>query len=130
ALGPGGPPRRGGRGPRSPLRRARRAAGAAGRRDPDSARVHAVRRVPVSSPAPAEADEHYLATAPGEYPDLLEPLGGEEVRVGRGLWEALWIDVIDAPPGEHTLTLALTDTTGEQVLAEHAVQLRVHPHQL
>ena len=96
----------------------------------DSARVHAVRRVPVSSPAPAEADEHYLATAPGEYPDLLEPLGGEEVRVGRGLWEALWIDVIDAPPGEHTLTLALTDTTGEQVLAEHAVQLRVHPHQL
>src|SRR5699024_11257453 len=78
----------------------------------------------------SEADEHYLATAPGEYPDLLEPLGGEEVRVGRGLWEALWIDVIDAPPGEHTLTLALTDTTGEQVLAEHAVQLRVHPHQL
>src|SRR5699024_5584591 len=95
-----------------------------------SARVHAVRRVPVSSPAPAEPDEHYLATAPGEYPDLLEPLPDGVVRVERGIWEALWIDLVDAPPGEHDLTLTLAAAEGGQVLAEQVLRLRVHPHRL
>lgn len=96
----------------------------------DRARVHAVRRVPVSHPAPEDADEHYLATTPGEYPDLLEPLADETVELGRGIWEALWIDVVDAEPGTHELTIALSDTEGGPVLAEHTATLLVHPHAL
>src|SRR5699024_6014882 len=95
-----------------------------------SARVHAVRRVPVSSPAPADPDEHYLVTEPGEYPDLLEPLPDGVVSVDRGIWEALWIDVADAPPGEHDLTLTLSAAEGGEVLAEQVLRLRVHAHRL
>ena len=97
------------------------------------ARVHAVRRVPVSAPAPENADEHYLSTAPGEYPDLLEPLGGDCVHLTPGIWESLWIDVIGAQEsdaGDHTLTISLCDETGEQILAEQTAQLRLHAHRL
>lgn len=59
----------------------------------EHARVCAVRRVPASFPAPENADEHYLATAPGDYPDLLEPVTDGTVQLTAGLWEALWIDV-------------------------------------
>lgn len=96
----------------------------------ESARVHAVRRVPVSHPAPEDPDPQYLVTAPGEYPDLLEPLAGDTVPLGRGIWEALWIDVVDAEPGTHELTLSLTDPEGGRILAEHTATLLVHPHVL
>src|SRR5699024_690490 len=96
----------------------------------DSAPVTAVRRVPGSSPAPADPDEHYLVTEPGEYPDLLEPLPDGVVSVDRGIWEALWIDVADAPPGEHDLTLTLSAAEGGEVLAAQVLRLRVHAHRL
>ncbi|MGO1285361.1 MAG: glycoside hydrolase domain-containing protein [Brachybacterium sp.] len=96
------------------------------------ARVHAVRRVPVSSPAPENADEHYLVTEPGEYPDLLEPLDDGSLRLAPGLWEAVWIDVTgesEADAGDHALTITVSDEGG-RLLAEHTAQLRIHPHQL
>ncbi|WP_193106342.1 DUF4091 domain-containing protein [Brachybacterium sp. FME24] len=99
----------------------------------ERARVHAVRRVPVSSPAPEDPDEHYLATEPGEYPDLLEPIIGPTVQLSAGIWESLWIDVVpvdEADAGEHTLTISLTSADGEHVLAEHSALLRIHPHRL
>src|SRR5690606_6038087 len=78
----------------------------------DRARVHAVRRVPVATPAPAaeHADEHYLVTTPGEYPDLLEPLSGECVHLAPGRWESLWIDILgteETDAGDHALTITL-----------------------
>lgn len=97
------------------------------------ARVHAVRRVPVSAPAPENADEHYLTTTPGEYPDLLEPLRDDSVQLTPGIWESLWIDVAgaeEADAGDHALTITLSDGIGEQVLAEHTAQLRLHPRHL
>lgn len=96
------------------------------------ARAHAVRRVPVSHPAPEHADEHYLVTEPGDYPDLLEPLVDGAVHLEPGLWESLWIDVIgesEADAREHALTLTLHDAQGRQ-LAEHTALLRLHPHRL
>ena len=96
------------------------------------AAAHAVRRVPVSHPAPEDADEHYLVTEPGEYPDLLEPLDGGALRLEPGRWESVWIDVIgqdEADAGEHPLVLTLRDEAGQQ-LAEHTAQLRLHPHRL
>ena len=96
-------------------------------------RLHLVRRVPVSSPAPQDPDEHYLVTEPGEYPDLLEPVADGSVRLTPGTWESLWIDVVgasEADAGDHALTLTLTSADGENVLAEHVVQLRIHPQTL
>lgn len=95
-------------------------------------RVSAVRRVPVSSPAPENADEHYLTTAPGRYPDLLEPVRGV-ATVETGCWESLWVEVLveeAAEAGEHPLTITLTTEDGADVLAEHTIAVRVHPHEL
>lgn len=93
-----------------------------------AARLSVVRRVPVSAPAPEDADQHYLVTEPGEYPDVLEPLsgktgpGGSSIGTGTddstvvavaltpGRWEALWIDILvkDAQlAGVHQLTVRL-----------------------
>ena len=96
------------------------------------ARVHAVRRVPVSRPAPEDADEHYLVTAPGEYPDLLEPLDSDTVLLRPGLWEALWIDVRateGADAGDLDLTITLAGAGGH-VLTEQTARVRIHPHRL
>ncbi|OYN85855.1 DUF4091 domain-containing protein [Parenemella sanctibonifatiensis] len=95
----------------------------------DRASLAAVRRVPVSNPAPPEPDEHYLVTEPGDYPDLLEPFT-DEVRLPSG-WQSLWIEVLTenaADAGRHTLTVTLRDETS--VIAEHDVQLEVHAHRL
>jgi hypothetical protein len=96
------------------------------------AQVHAVRRVPVSHPAPEGADEHYLVTAPGEYPDVLEPLREDTVLLVPGRWEALWVDVratSEADAGDHDLTITLAGAGGT-VLAERTAQLRILPHRL
>lgn len=99
----------------------------------DRARLQVVRRVPVSSPAPEDPDEHYLVTAPGEYPDLLEPVDGDLVHLSPDLWDSLWIDVVgttEADAGDHELTLTLRDEEGEHLLGEQTVHLRIHPHRL
>ena len=98
----------------------------------DRVQLSAVRRVPVSSPAPEHPDEHYLVTEPGEYPDLLEPVTGGTVQLTPGVWEALWIDVIgesEADAGEHELTITLTGADGQQ-LAERTALVQIHPHRL
>lgn len=95
--------------------------------------LSAVRRVPVSTPAPEDPDEHYLVTEPGDYPDLLEPLTGTAVQLTPGRWEALWIDVVaeaEADAGEHELTITLRSPDGEHLLAEHTAHLQIHPHRL
>ncbi|MGO2721975.1 MAG: glycoside hydrolase domain-containing protein [Brachybacterium tyrofermentans] len=95
--------------------------------------LSAVRRVPVSTPAPEEPDEHYLVTEPGDYPDLLEPLTGGTVQLTPGRWEALWVDVVaeaEADAGEHELTITLRSPDGEHLLAEHTAHLQIHPHRL
>ena len=95
--------------------------------------LSAVRRVPVSTPAPEEPDEHYLVTEPGDYPDLLEPLTGTAVQLTPGRWEALWIDVVaesEADAGVHELTITLRSPDGEHLLAEHTAHLQIHPHRL
>ncbi len=54
--------------------------------------ISQVELVPVSLPSPYTADEHYLRTAPGLYPDRLRPVGGNidahsrELRPVPGQW--------------------------------------------
>lgn len=62
-----------------------------------SALVQQVDLVPVSLPAPADADPNeYLRLAPGLYPDLLRPLEGRP-DLTTGSWHALWITLEAAP---------------------------------
>ncbi len=97
--------------------------------------LSAVRRVPVSAPAPENADEHYLVTEPGEYPDVLEPVTGTTVDLTPGRWESLWIDVLveDAElAGVHELTVRLRPDSDDSNNGgtEHTLRLQIHPHQL
>lgn len=96
------------------------------------AEASVVRRVPVSTPCPDDPDEHYLATTPGDYPDLLEPVAGDVVRLVPGVWEAFWLDAVGAEAsdaGERTLIVTVTDADGG-VLTEQTALLRIHPHRL
>src|SRR5690625_3826980 len=91
-------------------------------------RLSTVRRVPVSSPAPENADEHYLVTEPGDYPDLLEPVTEGTVELTPGRWEALWIDVIaesEADAGEHEVTITVSDGDGAQEIGRASCRERV-----
>ena len=97
--------------------------------------LSAVRRVPVSAPAPENADEHYLVTEPDEYPDVLEPVTGTTVDPTPGRWESLWIDVLveDAElAGVHELTVRLRPDSDDSNNGgtEHTLRLQIHPHQL
>ncbi|MFC0674755.1 glycoside hydrolase domain-containing protein [Brachybacterium hainanense] len=98
-----------------------------------AATVSAVRRVPVSFAAADEVDEHYLVTEPGDYPDLLQPIGSdgvESILVTPGIWEAVWIDVrVDDPAlaGDHELSVSLR-TAGAS--AQHTARIQIHPHTL
>lgn len=95
-----------------------------------SSRRSVVRRVPVSYAAPPDADPQYLVTAPGEYPDLLEPVDDAPVTLTPGIWEALWIDVWVEDPalaGDHDLELTMS---AGGATARHRVRLRIHPRAL
>ncbi|WP_246955410.1 DUF4091 domain-containing protein [Brachybacterium sp. Marseille-Q7125] len=84
----------------------------------------AVRRVPVSSPAPENADAHYLVTEPGEYPDLLEPVtDGTVGGLTPGRWEALWIEVTGAPAGTHELVIRVNGKEQRAVVQVHDAEL-------
>ena len=82
--------------------------------------VVSVRRVdcvPVTIACLAEgADDNYLRTAPGLYPDLLSPLQYGGVSVMRHQLQSVWIELDlneRLPAGEHPVTIKLTNSSGE-----------------
>jgi len=78
-------------------------------------------------------DTNYLRTAPGLYPDLLNPVTESSYlmlmdRMTDACLQSFWVDIRvpeDAPAGEHILTFALTYE--ETVLAETAFTAEVIP---
>jgi len=90
--------------------------------------VRRVDCVPVTIACLAEgADDNYLRTAPGLYPDLLSPLQYGGVSVMRGQLQSVWIELNlyqYLPAGEHTVTLKLTNSSGE-VQTENTLVLSV-----
>ena len=82
--------------------------------------VVSVRRVdcvPVTIACLAEgADDNYLRTSPGLYPDLLSPLQYGGVSVMRHQLQSVWIELDlneRLPAGEHPITIKLTNSSGE-----------------
>lgn len=58
-----------------------------------TAEVSSVDLVPVSLPAFENADDGYLRTAPGLFPDLLRPVEDATIAPVPGQWRAAWIDL-------------------------------------
>ena len=88
-------------------------------------KIRRVRSVPVAKAkfygsGPCEAFER---TAPGLYPDLLEPLDGGKLNVTHDILESLWLEFSlpeNAPAGIHESTLVLKNyKTGEIEAREH-----------
>lgn len=81
-------------------------------------RLREVVTVPCRYPAHPERDEHYLRTAPGLYPDLLqEP--DDRIRLVPGQWKSLWVDLAvseEEEAGEVPITLTLMDQEGGELI--------------
>ncbi|WP_380159101.1 glycoside hydrolase domain-containing protein [Kineococcus sp. R86509] len=91
--------------------------------------LHRVGLVPVLLAAYEGADEHYLRTSPGLYPDPLHPLGsGEPVVSAVDTWSAWWVDVVVEDPeraGPRTIGVVVSTEDGVELFAAE-VGLRVH----
>lgn len=71
-----------------------------------------VRCVPVTFPTFPDADADYLRKTPGLYPDALEELPSARLATYSFHWEAVWIDVENAAPGQHAVTVKLLNPPG------------------
>ncbi len=90
--------------------------------------VHAVELVPNDLPAPEDADDGYTHIAPGLFPDLLRPLDGAALHMVAGQWRSAWVDVTvptDADSGDSLIDVEVRLSATNEVLATHAVKLRV-----
>ena len=84
-----------------------------------------VRCVPVTFPTFPDADADYLRKTPGLYPDALEELPSARLATYSFHWEAVWIDVENAAPGQHAVTVKLLNPQDETLLAEKKFTLTV-----
>ena len=70
-----------------------------------AAKAYIVREVPVGLPCFENADDLYLRKAPGDYPDVLESVGGEFKAEG-GNWYSVWVEL--SPNGGYIGSSELT----------------------
>lgn len=70
-----------------------------------AAKAYIVREVPVGLPCFENADDLYLRKAPGDYPDVLESVGGEFKAEG-GNWYSVWVEL--SPNGGYIGSSKLT----------------------
>lgn len=90
-------------------------------------RVRTVGLVPCAYPYHLQADDDYLTTEPGLYPDLLSDMTEFGFPLVVGQWRSLWVDVEtdeNTDPGLHPIELTLTvDTTEEQEFFDFTVDV-------
>ena len=94
---------------------------------PLSIQINQVELVPNDLAAPEGADDGYLRTAPGLFPDLLRPLDGSPLTMVAGQWRAAWVDVTvpeDFPAGDVAVDVALRLSTTDEVVATHSISVR------
>lgn len=71
--------------------------------------------VPSAFTSYREADEGYLRTAPGLFPDLLRTLEDGKVKFITGQWNSVWIDIEttkDCVAGRHPVRIVFTSEDG------------------
>ena len=75
---------------------------------PAPPRIRNVELVPSDFPSYDLADENYITTQPGLFPDLLTPLEGDIIFTLSDQYRAVWIDfpsLAEALPGRYTITV-------------------------
>ncbi|MCA1306693.1 DUF4091 domain-containing protein [Microbacterium esteraromaticum] len=90
--------------------------------------VSVVDLVPNDLAAFEDADEGYLRTGPGLFPDLLRPAPHARLQPVVGQWRALWVDVIadaEAASGDQTVLVRVHSLADECVIGEFQVPVRV-----
>ena len=100
-------------------------------------RIRTVLSVPVRLAALPGADDNYLRTTPGLYPDLLRDQRAENplaiLRVQTEQWQSFWIDVEpedECEPGVYPVELRLVTADDETVLASASVSVTILPGRL
>lgn len=99
--------------------------------------IRTVLSVPVRLAALPGADDNYLRTTPGLYPDLLRDQRAENplaiLRVQTEQWQSFWIDVEpedECEPGVYPVELRLVTADDETVLASASVSVTILPGRL
>lgn len=89
-------------------------------------RLRLVRSVPVQLAAYPDADDNYLSTEPGLYPDVLEELPAS-LPLAADAWYSLWVDVEGdvqpLPAGKHTFRFAFFGASGQLAACEKTVEV-------
>lgn len=97
----------------------------------DRVSVRSVEYVPVrlcGYPEAIEADGGYLSAKPGSFPDPLRELRGGRLRLTRGRYRTLWIEVdveLGTPAGDYDITVTLEGADGA-VLCSTVQRLTVY----
>lgn len=92
------------------------------------ARVSVVELVPNHLAAFEDADDGYLRTAPGLFPDLLRPVSDATLEPVVGQWRALWVDLEaadEAVSGDQQVVVRVHSSAEQSVIAEFSVPVRV-----
>jgi len=96
--------------------------------------MSSVEFVPCAVVAFDNADEGYLRTTPGLYPDLLVPFADDGlVAPIVGQWRAVWVDFVvsdAADAGTHVVTIQATSTMSNEIVFTRDVTITVLPRVL
>ena len=83
----------------------------------DCVRIASIEDVPVKSPKPDQEEPDYIRSAPGLYPDLIQPLPENgEIWTKNGILNSYLVDVdipADAKAGEYTIVFQMNNENGE-----------------
>lgn len=89
-------------------------------------RIREILLVPSNYPCHPTVDDTYLRTAPGMYPDLLRDIKENNIKLIRGQWRSLWVDVEvtdETLTGEHSIELNFILENGQQSSVETKLQV-------
>jgi Glycoside hydrolase 123, catalytic domain len=89
-------------------------------------RLREVLLVPSNYPCHPMVDDGYLRTAPGMYPDLLRDVKENRIKLIRGQWRSIWIDVEITQAileGDYSIELNFVPENGQTVSVEAKVQV-------
>lgn len=90
--------------------------------------IRQVRLMPSLFPCGPNADDNYLYTKPGLYPDLLQKVRDNKVQVMPGIWNALWIDIETSQKiseGDYSIDIILRDTEG-RTLCSTSIIIKIY----
>ncbi|MCL2362678.1 MAG: DUF4091 domain-containing protein [Defluviitaleaceae bacterium] len=88
-------------------------------------KLRSVQLIPHANTTPP-ADDYFLRTEPGLYPDRLAVTRDNWVTIYGGQWRSVWVDIYDAPTGVHPIKFTYKNYDGE-ILAQCSTSVEIFP---